>query len=69
MGATKSSTNKIKVTAAPLPNDNTYILLLDSHGPRKTETSQQPNYSDASNNTTIPIEQKYTISEILHNKK
>ena len=34
VGATKSNTNKTKVTAAPLPTDNTYILLSDNHGPR-----------------------------------
>ena len=41
VGAKKGSMTKIEVTAAPLPNDNTYILLSDSHGPRKAETTQQ----------------------------
>ena len=56
VGAKKSSMTKIKVTAAPLPNDNTYIILSDNHGPRKAETTQQPSNSEASNNTTPPIE-------------
>ena len=55
VGAKKSSMNKIKVTAAPLPNDNTYILLSDDHGPRQSETTQQPSNSEASNNTALLI--------------
>jgi len=69
VGAKKGSMTKIKVTAAPLPNDNTYILLSDSHGPRKAETTQQPSNIEASNNTTPSIEQTYTISERSLNKK
>ena len=62
VGATKNNTNKIKVKSAPLPNDSTFILLSDDHGPRQPETTQQPN-------TAIAIEQTYTISERLHNKE
>jgi hypothetical protein len=50
---------KIKLTAAPLPNDNTYILLSDNHGPRKSEITQQCSNSEASNDTTPPIERTY----------
>ena len=68
VGAKRSSMTKIKVTAAPLTNDNTYILLSDNHGPRKTETTQQPSNSAASNNTTPPIERTYHIREITQQK-
>ena len=62
MGASKSNSNKTKVTVAPLPNNNTFILLSDNHGPQKTEATQQPD-------TAIPIKQTYAISERLHNKE
>ena len=42
VGAKKSSRTQIKVTAAPLPNDNTYILLSDDHGPRKQKQRNNP---------------------------
>ena len=72
VGTTNSSTIKIKATAAPLTNNNTYILLEDNHDPRKTGTThitQQPNNSDSIDNTAIPIKQKYTMSETLDNRK
>ena len=47
--------------AASLPNDNTFILLADDHGPRKTVTTNP--------DTATPIEQTYTISERSLNKK
>ena len=62
VGARKSNTNKTKVTAAPLPNNNIFILISDNHGPRKTKSEQQPD-------ATISIKQTYTISEKLHNKE
>ena len=44
----KGSRTKIIKAAASLPNNNTFILLADNHGPRKTITTKP--------NTEIPIE-------------
>ena len=52
----KGSTTKIIKAEA---KDNTFILLADDHGPRKTITTNP--------DTAIPIERTYTISERSHN--
>ena len=57
----KGSTTKIITAAASLPNKNTFILLADNHGPRKTITTKP--------DTAIPIKKMYTLSERSHNKK
>ena len=72
VGATNSSTIKIKAAASLLPNNNTYILLSDKHGPRKTKTTHttpQPSNIDAIDKTAIPIERKYTMTETLDHRK
>ena len=48
----KGSTTKIIKAAAPLPNNNTFILLADDHGPRKK--SQQTPIQQHPSNERIP---------------
>ena len=57
----KGSMTKIIKEAASLPNNNTFILLTDNHGLRKTITTNP--------NTAPPIEWTYTISERSLNPK
>ena len=66
----KGSTTKIIKAAASLPNDNTFILLADNHGPRKTITTNSNTATITTNpDTAPPIERTYTISERSLNKK
>ena len=58
MGASKSNSNKTKVTVAPLPNNNTFILLSDNHGPQKIQANSNPIQQYPSNKQT-PYQKDY----------
>ncbi len=69
----KGSTNKI-ITAAVIPNDNTFISLEDDHGPRKTNTTiaTTPDATPTIATTpdaTPPSNQTYIFSERSLNEK
>ena len=52
----KGSTTKSIKAADPLPNNNTFILLADNHGPRKTNTTNNDTATcTITTNTTPPI--------------
>ena len=58
MEVVKGSMTKIIKAAASLPNNNTFILLADNHGPRKTITTNHD--TTPQSNERIPYQRDHS---------
>ena len=66
----KGSTTKIIKATAPLPNNNSFLLLADDHGPRKSNKNNTNTTTiTTTTDTAPPSKRTYTISERSLNKQ